>query len=132
MHTLASLAHVSDRRSQVCEQWRGWRCGSVTQAGFRVIGWADLDDAPARELLRSLLRAHSGAVVTVAVAAGVADGVATQEDATMRVAAPSPEQLEYAIGQLCQLAARQDVRLDRMDGEHAFAVAQTLPLGVRR
>lgn len=132
MHTLASLAHVSDRRSQVCEQWRSWRCGSVTQAGFRIVGWADLDDGPARELLRGLLKAHTGAVVTVAIAAGIADGVATQENATMRVAAPSPEQLEHAIGQLRELAARRDVRLDRMDGEHAFAVAETLPLGVRR
>jgi type VII secretion protein EccE len=131
MHTLVSLAHVSDRRAQVTEQWRGWSCGSVIQAGFRLVGWADLDDEAAQELLSVLLTANAGAVVTIAVTAGVADGVPTPEKATMRVAAPSHDQLEHSIGQLRGMVTHRAVRLDRMDGEHAMAVAETLPLGVR-
>jgi len=129
MHTLVSLAHVSDRRGQVREQWREWWCGSIAQAGFRLVGWAELDDAVARALLDRLLTANTGAVVTIAVAADIADGVPTRESATMRVAAPGPDVLERAIAALRELSAQ--VRLDRMDGEHAMAVVATVPLGTK-
>lgn len=132
MHTLVSLTHVSERRSQVREQWRCWCCGSIAQAGFRLAGWADQDDTQAKALLRRLLCANTGAVVTVAIAASVVDGVAEPEVATMRVAAPSQQDLERSVERLRELAARQRIRLDRMDGRQAEAVAASLPLGARR
>jgi hypothetical protein len=49
----------------------------------------------------------------------------------MRVAAPSQDELERSVGRLRELAARHDIRLDRMDGQHAEAVAASLPLGAR-
>jgi type VII secretion protein EccE len=131
LQTLASLTHVSDSRREVCEQWRYWCCGPVVQAGFRIVRWSGLDDAKARQLLRQLLTTATDAVVTVAVSASATDGVAAQDVATVRVAAPSVEALERSAHQLRELAARQNVRLDRMDGEHAAAVAASVPLGVR-
>lgn len=131
LHTLVSLTHVSDRRSDVREQWRCWCCGSIAQAGFRLAGWSDQDDDDAKALLRRLLTANTGAVLTIGVAASVSDGVPEPEVATMRVAAPSQDELERSVGRLRELAARHDIRLDRMDGQHAEAVAASLPLGAR-
>jgi hypothetical protein len=130
--TVASLAHVSDDRGQVRERWRYWHCGPIAQAGFRLDGWAALPDAESRLLLRRLLTATTGAVVTVAVAAGTVDGEPGPEAATLRVAASSVERLERSVTMLRALASPQDVRLDRMNGEHLEGVVASLPLGTPR
>jgi hypothetical protein len=132
LSTVASLAHVSGGRADVEEQWRCWFCGPIAQVAFRLGGWAGLDDDAARAVLRALLTTDRGAVLTVSVGAGIVDGEAGQETATVRVAAQSVEQLEGAIAGLVELVADHDVRLDRMDGEHAEGIAASLPLGVVR
>lgn len=128
LRTVASLTHVGGDRGDVRERWRCWCCGPIAQACFRLRGWAALPDSEARQLLRRLLTARVGAVVTVAVHAAAP----WPETAALRVAAPDAERLELSVPALRALAARHDVRLDRMDGEHAAGVSASLPLGCDR
>ncbi|TDQ04902.1 type VII secretion protein EccE [Labedaea rhizosphaerae] len=130
LSTIASLAHVSGGRSDVEEQWRCWFCGPVAQVTFRLGGWTDLRDEAAARVLRALLTAQTGAVLTVSVGAGSVDGEVGHETAVVRIAAQSVQQLEAAAAALVRLGNDHDVRFDRMDGEHAEGVAASLPLGV--
>ena len=132
LSTIASLAHVSGGRADVEEQWRYWFCGPIAQVAFRLGGWTDLGDQAATKVLRALLTAETGAVLTVSVGAGTVDGEVGHETAVVRIAAQSVHQLELATAALVRLSHDHDVRLDRMDGEHADGVAASLPLGVVR
>jgi type VII secretion protein EccE len=132
LSTVASLAHVSGGRADVEEQWRFWFGGPIAQVTFRLGGWTELGDEAATDVLRALLTAETGAVLTVSIGAGTVDGEVGHEIAVVRLAAQSVEQLERAALTLTKLSADHDVRLDRMDGEHAEGIAASLPLGVVR
>jgi len=124
------LAHVADDRGDIHEWWHYWCCGSVIQAGFRLAGWSTLDESEVRPLLRRLLTVHTGAVVTVAVSTCAVNGVTEPEAGVLRVASSCADVLEPAVRRLREVAAERDIRLDRMNGEHATAIAASLPLCV--
>ncbi|GAB3156712.1 hypothetical protein GCM10027290_55070 [Micromonospora sonneratiae] len=129
--TFAALAHVNAGRGRVREQWRLWQSGPITQAVFRLDGWAELPPAAGPQLLRWLLSAAPQAAVTVAVTARRSPtGAEPVLSATLRIAATSPAGLESAADELAQLARERNVDMERLDGRQAWGVASTLPLGV--
>ncbi|WP_370964242.1 type VII secretion protein EccE [Amycolatopsis sp. cg9] len=131
MGTLASLAHVNAGRGQVREDWRHWRSGPIAQATFRLDGWAELPPAVAPQLLRWLLAKIPRAAITVAVTAHRPAATAhTRTEATLRLAASGPAELEAAVRELTRLAGEWALSVDRLDGRHAQGVAATLPIGL--
>ncbi|MGW0432180.1 type VII secretion protein EccE [Micromonospora sp. NPDC003197] len=129
--TFAALAHVNAGRGKVREQWRLWQSGPISQAVFRLNGWAELSPATGPQLLRWLLSAAPQTAVTVAVTARRTSAEAEpMVSAALRIAAMSPAAVESAANELAQLARERNVDLARLDGEHAWGLAVTLPLGV--
>ncbi|MFD9959386.1 type VII secretion protein EccE [Amycolatopsis sp. NPDC058986] len=129
--TLASLAHVTAGRGQVREDWRGWHSGPVTQATFRLDGWAELSPAVAPQMVRWLLAAVPQAAVTVAVTAHRPAGAAVaRTDAAVRIAATGSPALEHAARELARLAGEWGLGMERLDGRHAWGMGATLPIGV--
>ncbi|KAA2267221.1 hypothetical protein F0L68_01285 [Solihabitans fulvus] len=129
--TLAALAHVNAGRGLVREEWRLWRSGSISQASFRLDGWADLATGVATQLLRWLLTAAPQAAVTVAVTACRSPlETRPRVAATVRVAAASPAALAHAESELTRLAGEWGVTMKRLDGQHADGLAATLPIGL--
>ncbi|MFD9889425.1 type VII secretion protein EccE [Amycolatopsis sp. NPDC059027] len=129
--TLASLAHVTAGRGQVREEWRGWHSGPITQATFRLDGWAELSPAVAPQMVRWLLAAVPQAAVTVAVTAYRPAGAAVaRTDAAVRIAATGSPALEHAARELARLAGEWGLGMERLDGRHAWGMAATLPIGV--
>lgn len=128
---LASLAHVTAGRVQVREEWRLWHSGPISQATFRLDGWAELSPVVAPQLVRWLLTAAPQAAVTIAVTASrPAAATEPRIDATLRIAAADPLAVERAAGQLDQQAREWGVALERLDGRHSRGMAATLPIGV--
>jgi hypothetical protein len=129
--TLASLAHVTAGRGVVREEWRHWHSGPITQATFRLGGWADLPGAVAPQMLRWLLAAVPHAAVTIAVTAHRPAGTAaTRTEATVRVAAAGVPVLEQAVAELTRLTGEWGLVVERLDGRHARGMAATLPIGL--
>jgi type VII secretion protein EccE len=140
--TLAALAHVNRGRGRVREGWRQWRTGPVTQAVFRLDGWAALSPGVAAQLVHWLLAATPEAAVTLAVTAhrpapekpdrpGNADGAGNPSTtAVLRVAATTSATVERAERDLTRLAREWGVAVTRLDGEHARGVAATLLIGL--
>jgi type VII secretion protein EccE len=120
---------------QVQEQWGFWSAGPHTQITYRLHGWPDLGTHAGREFFDRL-----ATVSTVTTTVGLAarrvarpsgKSVDTSEfelEAVLRLTVPTG-QAETLKTQLDDLAARHGVRLQRMNGEHAFGVAASLPLG---
>ncbi|WP_203717493.1 hypothetical protein [Asanoa siamensis] len=109
--TVAELVH-HDGRSAVDERWAHITIGGLCQAGYR------LRTADGDRLVREVL-ALPAAATTVVV--GKADGLA------IRLAAESPRHLAQADRALRHLAAVEGATLERRDGDHRFAMAETLP-----
>lgn len=128
---LAALAHVNAGRGQVRERWRQWHSGPITQAAFRLDGWSELTAPVAAQLLRWLLTAAPQAAVTVSVTARQSPAdVEPVVTASMRIASVGPAALESASGQLSRLVRAWGVSMARLDGEHAWGMAHTLPIGI--
>nr|WP_181777444.1 type VII secretion protein EccE [Amycolatopsis pittospori] len=129
--TLASLSHVTAGRARIREEWRFWHSGPVSQATFRLDGWAALSPAPAAQLSHRLLAAVPRAAVTLAVTARrTADEKEPQVSAAIRVAAAGAQAVEHAVRDLELAARRGGLTLERLDGRHAKGLAATLPLGI--
>jgi type VII secretion protein EccE len=128
---LASLAHVTAGRIQVREEWRLWHSGPISQATFKLGGWAALSPAVAPQLVRRLLTAAPPAAVTIAVTAHrPAAATEPRIDATLRIATTDPPAVERAAHELAQLASAWGITLERLDGRHSWGMAATLPIGV--
>jgi hypothetical protein len=115
--TLAALTHTGSDRGAISEDWRFWRAGPVAQAGFRVIGLPGTGHGP---VFGRLLSAAPGTAITIGVA-----GATT----VLRIAATSEHAVDTAAGELQRLGTNLGLRLERLDGQHGFAVAATLPIG---
>ncbi|WP_170068058.1 AfsR/SARP family transcriptional regulator [Lentzea guizhouensis] len=75
------------------------------------------------DLAAELLDAAPGVALTAAVTTEPAGGAA------LRVAATTHAAITAAAAELTHVAAHRGVRLERLDGRHASAVAATLPIG---
>lgn len=128
---LASLSHVRAGRARIREDWRFWHSGPISQATFRLDGWAELSPAMATQLSHRLLAAAPRATVTIAVTARRAAGETEPRiDAALRVAAPGLPAVEHAVRELSALALARGITMERLDGRHASGLAATLPIGV--
>ncbi|MEV6906892.1 type VII secretion protein EccE [Amycolatopsis sp. NPDC051071] len=128
---LASLAHVTAGRARIREEWRLWHSGPISQATFRLDGWAALSPAVAAQLSRRLLAAAPRAAVTLAVTARRnAPETEPHVSAAIRVAAAGAHAVEHAVRDLELAARRGGLTLERLDGRHAKGLAATLPIGI--
>ncbi len=120
--TVVALTHTGSGRGLLHESWAFWRAGSVVQSGFRLAGFGGIGDAR-WPLLRELLDAAPGVALTAAVTTGPDGG------AVLRIATTTHAAITTAAAELSHVCARRGVRLERLDGRHASAVAATLPIG---
>lgn len=133
LSALASLAHVRAGRARIREEWRFWHSGPISQATFRLDGWAELSPAMAAQLSHRLLAAAPWATVTLAVTAHRTAGKTEPRiDATIRVAAPGPPAVEHAVRELSEPARARGITMERLDGRHTSGLAATLPIGTGR
>ncbi|MGW0521063.1 type VII secretion protein EccE [Crossiella sp. NPDC003009] len=122
---LPALTHTGSGRGETREDWRFWRAGAVTQAGFRLAGYAQLSTVDRGPLLQRLLAAAPGVAITVAVTTGED----REPAAVLRIAATTGAVVDAAATDLTYLGERFGVRLERLDGQHARALAATMPIG---
>jgi len=115
--TLAALAHTGSGRGAISEDWRFWRSGPVVQAGYRILGLPGMGHGP---VFGRLLSAAPGTAITIGV---------TGSTTVLRIAATSAHAVDTAAGELARLGTNFGLRLERLDGQHGFAVAATLPIG---
>jgi type VII secretion protein EccE len=115
--TLAALTHAGSGRGAISEDWRFWRAGPVAQAGFRLTGLPGTGHGP---VFGRLLSAAPGTAITIGV---------TGATTVLRIAATSDHAVDTAAGELRRLGTTFGLRLERLDGQHGFAVAATLPIG---
>jgi type VII secretion protein EccE len=131
---LAGLAHITGGRTEIREDWRFWRTGSVSQAAFTLTGWDRLADTQARGNVGVLLAGIPGVAATVALWAR-SDGAARagrdpRAGATLRLAATTEAAIAAAADTMTDRLAPSGVRLARLDGTHLSGVSASLPIGV--
>lgn len=119
--TLLALTHVGTGRGTVREERRHWRAGHVSQVGLRVTGLAEHSPSARMQVLHHLLAAVPGSACTIAI-------TVPGHSAVLRVAAMTDAAVDAAVEWLVRLAP-PGIRLERMDDEHAPAVAASLPIG---
>lgn len=119
---VVALTHTGSGRGLLHESWAFWRAGSVIQAGFRLAGFDQLrhDRWP---LLEELLSAAPGVALTATVTTGA------HSVAVLRIAGTNQSAVNAAAAELAHIGGHRGVRLERLDGRHARAVAATLPIG---
>ncbi|MCK2242478.1 MULTISPECIES: type VII secretion protein EccE [unclassified Crossiella] len=122
---LPALTHTGSGRGETREDWRFWRAGAVAQAGFRLAGFAELSTSDRGPLLERLLATAPGVAITVAVSTGED----REPTAVLRIAATNGAVVDAAAADLTYLGERLGVRLERLDGHHARALAATMPIG---
>ncbi|AXB48428.1 hypothetical protein A4R43_12230 [Amycolatopsis albispora] len=119
--TLVGLSHTGPGRGSLREERRYWRAGPVAQVGLRLSGLGTRP-LPARlDVLHRLLAAVPGVACTISITLPEHTGV-------LRVAATADAVVDAAADRLLRLPV-PGVRLDRMDNQHALAVAASLPIG---
>lgn len=124
---LVGLTVAQAGGSRLEEHWASWSAGMHPQVTFRVLGWPDLGTQLGQEFFDRLVALPSVST-TVSVAARRTGRDEVELEAAVRVAVP-PDQPDRVTSALRDLASRHAVRVQRMDGEHVFGVAASLPLG---
>ncbi|QFU91125.1 hypothetical protein [Amycolatopsis sp. YIM 10] len=119
--TLVGLSHTGPGRGAIREERRHWRAGPVAQVGIRVSGLGTRSLSARMDVLHRLLAAVPGVACTVAITVPEHTGV-------LRLAATTDAAVDAAADRLLRMAV-PGVRLDRMDNQHALAVAASLPIG---
>ncbi|MFC4003765.1 type VII secretion protein EccE [Prauserella oleivorans] len=119
--TLVALTHTGPGRGAIREDRRYWRAGPIAQAGLRLTGLAARSPRARVHTLHRLLAAAAGTARTVAVTVPEYAGV-------LRVAARLDATADAAADQL-RRTLPSGLRLERMDDQHAAAVAASLPIG---
>ena len=117
------------------ERWTSWRAGLHQQVTYRLLEWPDLANETGQDFFDELVTLPSVAT-TLGIAARravkpegkSADSHEVELEAALRVAVP-PDQPDLLATQLSDLVNRRGVRMQRMNGEHVFGVAASLPLG---
>lgn len=122
--TVTALTHVGQGRELLRERWRAFYAGTITQIGLCVTGLSDVPPQHRSTALERLVAAVPWAAVTAGVTTGDGDPVVV-----LRVAAPTGAVADGTVDQLTRVALSLGLRLERLDGLHARAVAASLPLG---
>ncbi len=111
----------------VRETWRTWWTDAAPQTSFRIRRWPAPGSAAGNQLVERLLAAPSSATVVAVAARRASDGI--EVEAAVRVLAINPEHLSALVEQLATEAAGCGAELERLDGEHVYGLAASLPLG---
>ncbi|MDG4821593.1 hypothetical protein O7635_06965 [Asanoa sp. WMMD1127] len=113
---LATVAELlrHDGRHGVEERWSFVVIGGLRQAIYWLAGH---ESQHACGVAARLLTIPAAAVVLAV----------SHDRLVVRLACESPERLEHADRALHQLAAAEQLRVERLDGEHLVATTQTLP-----
>ncbi|MEU6642754.1 hypothetical protein ABZ863_09395 [Saccharomonospora sp. NPDC046836] len=119
--TLAALTHTGPGRGAIREDRRYWRAGPIAQAGIRLSGLGPRSPMARVHLLHRVLAAVPGTACTVSV-------TVPEYAAVVRVAATTDAAVDVATGWLLRTPP-PGIRLERMDNQHAAAVAASLPIG---
>ncbi|PXY23003.1 hypothetical protein BAY60_23860 [Prauserella muralis] len=119
--TLAALTHTGPGRAAIREDRRYWRAGPIAQAGLRLSGLGTRSPVARVRLLHHVLAAVPGTACTVSV-------TLPGHTAVVRVAATTDAAVDAAAGRLLRTRP-PEIHLERMDNQHAAAVAATLPIG---
>jgi type VII secretion protein EccE len=120
---------------QLHERWKSWSAGSHAQIVYRLLEWPDLGTHAGREFF-DRLATLSSVMTTVGLSARrvvrpagkSAEQSELELEAVLRLTVPADHVRSFGT-QLDTLAHRHGVRLQRMNGEQAFGVAASLPLG---
>jgi type VII secretion protein EccE len=115
------------RRAAAQESWSHWSSAAVVQVCLRVRTWPDPESAEGRQFFSRLASAPSlGTTLGIAVRRSGGD---LEVQGAIRVAAASEHELENSVAAVVAQAEACGAKLDRLDGEHVFGVAASLPLG---
>ena len=111
-------------RVELNERWGGVRSGGVAHAGYSISNWPlETGRLDALTSIRAL-----STTVALALSTGTEhDNVGLR--GLVRVSARTAEELATAEGRLTALTAGSGIRVFRLNGQHAQAVASTLPVG---
>ena len=122
----AELAATVGRADQVelTEHWSGVRSGGIEHASYGIMGWPH--DAGRLDALASI-RALS-TTVSLALTPGAEDGKVGLRG-VVRVSARTPAELVAADARIGALGTTSEIRLARLNGQQAAALAMTLPVG---
>jgi len=122
----AELAATVGRADQVelTEHWSGVRSGGIEHASYGIMGWPP--DAGRLDALASI-RALS-TTVSLALTPGAEDGKVGLRG-VVRVSARTPAELVAADARIGALGTTSEIRLARLNGQQAAALAMTLPVG---
>lgn len=119
--TLAALTHTGPGRAAIREHRRYWRAGPIAQAGLRLSGLGTRSPVARVRALHHVLAAVPGTACTVSV-------TVPGHAAVVRVAATTDAAVDAAAQSLLRTPP-PGIRLERMDNQHAAAVAASLPIG---
>ncbi|WP_341718059.1 type VII secretion protein EccE [Micromonospora sp. FIMYZ51] len=131
--SVATLTHLTGApaggdRPLVREGWRSWSAQGTPQSCHRLLAWPDRAwevDA----LLRGLPAAASVVSISVARQSGRPGDDEAVLEVAFRLIGADATALDAADRALTEAIRSQGGRLQRLDGEHAYGVAATLPLG---
>jgi hypothetical protein len=128
----APIARPPAGPGQARERWSWWQAAGAVHVCFAVRGWpAD----PRSDLLAELAHVPAASAVSTAVVLRpVRDGHADAGGArvavrTMLRVTAAPDRIGGCVRHLLAIARRRDVRLVRLNGEHAVGVYATAPTG---
>ncbi|WP_206077852.1 type VII secretion protein EccE [Prauserella endophytica] len=121
LSTLVALTHTGPGRGTIREERRHWRAGPITQVGIRLTGLGARPVQARIQALHRLLAAVPGTACTIAI-------TAPEHAAVLRIAATTDAAADAAAERLLRMHL-PGLRLERMDNQHAPAVAASLPIG---
>lgn len=124
---LNPLAIAGDEAAELRERWSSWRGGEAMHVCYRVLNWPNLADRAGASLIH-LLSELPAATVTVAVAVR-REGELNQVEAVVRSVVRDAQHADRAERELQQAARSVDAELQRLDGQQAFGVAASVPIG---
>ncbi len=119
-----SAAAGRGERAELHERWSGVHSGGIAHTSYGIGGWPS--DAGKLDSLTSI-RALSTTVSLALSPAPEAGRVGMR--GVVRVSARTSAELQGPDDRVRALTASSDIRLERLNGQQAAAIAATLPIG---
>lgn len=113
----------------VQESWKTWSAGPQVHTTFRLLDWPDLAEPAGRELLDRLVHTPTLATTVSVAARQHAAAEDVELEAAIRVTIPNAGVVDAVTQDIRAIVEGVGGRVERLDGEHVFGVAATLPLG---
>lgn len=111
----------------VREAWRSWHAGSTRHVTYRIVGWPNLADETGARLIEHISSAPTLDTTVSLAARNVAGQV--EIEAAVRLRGESDVAHETVRTALTEVVERCGATLQRLDGQHGFGMAASVPLG---